>query len=342
MAQPLGMEPVGKFAAAILAALLVLTGPARAATLLVGPDAALKTPSAAAAEAVDGDTVEIVPGEYFDCAIWRADNLTIEGTGPGVVLTDKPCEGKAAFIIRGNAVTLRNLTFTRIRVPDQNGAGIRAEGRGLIVESSRFTNNQTGLLAGDNPASAVSVIDCDFTANGVRDIGPPSPALSVGAIATLRVERSRFADNRGGADILSSAGRTELIANHIEDGESGVRDALVVLANGGNLVMADNLLRRGPSGVRLNAAVHAYPGPAGVLELRANILLNASTRPAALLLDWSAGSTVLTANVLGRGDVERSTEGYWRHQTIAAARALYADARHLASADLRALRSIPH
>ncbi len=326
---------------AILASFL-LAAPAHAATLQVGPGRAFDRPSAAAQAARDGDTIVIAPGDYYDCAIWTHDRLTIAGSGPGVVITDTICQGKALFIVRGNDTTIRDITFTRARVADNNGAGIRAEGGDLMVESSRFINNQVGLLDGGRPGSTVRIVNCDFTANGVRDIGPPSPALSVGAIATLRVEGSRFENSHGGADILSNAGRTELIGNRIEDGGTGVRDALVVLANGGNLVMEDNLLRRAPSVARFNAAVHAYAGPAGKLEFRRNTLVNASARPAALLLDWSRGTADFAANVLGRGDVERSTEGFWRNQAITAARDLYAGARRLAGAELRALQSIPH
>ena len=329
---------------AVLLAAVLLAAPAQAASLTVGPGRAFSTPGAAAQAAQDGDTIAIDPGEYYDCAILNRDHLTIAGTGPitgaGVVITDTTCQNKALFIVRGNDTTIRNITFTRARVADNNGAGIRMEGRDLTVESSRFINNQTGLLDGGQPGSTVRVIDCDFTDNGVRDIGPPSPALSVGAIATLHVERSRFADSHGGAHILSGAGRTELIGNRIEDGKDGVRDALVVLTDGGSLVMADNLLRRAPGAMRANAAVHAYPGPAGTLELRRNTLVNASGRPAALLLDWSRGTADFAGNVLDRGDVERSTEGFWRHQAITAASDLYANARHLAGAELRALQSM--
>jgi hypothetical protein len=62
-----------------LAAILASTSPLIAATLLVGPEALLKTPSAAAAIAQNGDTVVVAAGDYFDCAIWRANDLTIEG-----------------------------------------------------------------------------------------------------------------------------------------------------------------------------------------------------------------------------------------------------------------------
>src|SRR5690242_11998275 len=83
---------------------------AAARTLAVGADRALKTPSAAASVAADGDTIVIDAGEYFDCAVWRANNLTIEGGGENVVITDKACEGKGLFVIHGNDVTVRNLT----------------------------------------------------------------------------------------------------------------------------------------------------------------------------------------------------------------------------------------
>ena len=325
--------------AAVALAIALLVASAHAATLEVGPGRAFDRPSAAARAAQDGDTILIDPGEYYDCTIWNRNRLTIAGTGPGSVITDTACQGKALFVIQGDDTTIRDITFTRARVADHNGAGIRLEGRNLTVESSRFVNNEVGLLDGGRAGSTVRIVDCDFTANGVRNTTRPSPALEIGAGALLHVERSRFADSHGGADILSGTARTELNGNRIEDGETGVRDALVVLAHGGDLAMADNLLRRGPNAARVNTAVHAYPGPAGRMELRRNTLVNASARPAALLLDWSGGTTDFAANVLERGDVERSTEGSWRHFAIQSARDLYAAARHSAAVEVRALQA---
>jgi hypothetical protein len=106
-------------------------GVAIARTLEVGSDKPYKVPSLAAADAKDGDHILIGPGEYFDCAVWRANNLVIEDSGPDAmaIVTDKTCMGKAIFVIAGNDTTVRNLTLTRARVPDMNGAGIRTEGR---------------------------------------------------------------------------------------------------------------------------------------------------------------------------------------------------------------------
>ena len=133
---------------------LILASNASARTLEVGPKRELKNPSDAARIAKSGDRIVIDPGEYFDCALWHADAITIEAAGPAgkVVLTDRACAGKASFVIGGNDVTLRGLVFTRIRVPDGNGAGIRAEGRNLTIERCAFVNNQMAILAADQPA----------------------------------------------------------------------------------------------------------------------------------------------------------------------------------------------
>ncbi len=112
-----------------------------ASVIDVGPTQRLRLPSQAAAIARTGDTIRIAPGEYTDCAIWRASGLTIEGTGPGATIAGKSCAGKGIFIIDGNDVTVRNLTFAYAAVADRNGAGIRAEGHNLTVENSHFIDN---------------------------------------------------------------------------------------------------------------------------------------------------------------------------------------------------------
>ena len=133
----------------VFAAMLLATcGAARAAILDAGTGQRYAQPSAAIAAAQSGDTVQIHPGQYFDCAVIRQSNITIEGVGDGVVLTDRTCGGKGILITNGNNITIRNLTLQRARSADQNGAGIRAQGGNLTVEDTRFINNQMGILAG--------------------------------------------------------------------------------------------------------------------------------------------------------------------------------------------------
>jgi hypothetical protein len=339
-------------AALILVPACLLAAPARSAQLTVGPGQTLRTPAEAAAAAQDGDTVSISPGSYFDCAIWTADNLTIEGSGPGVVLTDKPCEGKASFVIRGSGITIRNLTFTRIRVPDRNGAGIRVEGGSVTIEHSRFVDDQIGVLVSDTPpdrpAGTIVVRDCAFSGNGLPDRSDGTADLLVGRVALLRVEGSRFGEGRGGAEITSAALRTELVGDRIDGGDAMPPAYLVGALAGGSLVMEDTVLTLRAKGLpRIAAIAVARDGglPPGTLALRRIELVNQTAVSAVLLRNWTGVTPELVGNVVGQGDVEASDSGallhrvkHLAHQTIAWLRATAGQTRHVTATALRGLR----
>ena len=186
----------------------------------VGPEEELKTPSQAARLVRSGDTVQInpMPGGYYDCAIWGADDLTIEGIGNDVRLTDTTCQGKAIFITAGKRITIRNLAFERARVPDQNGAGIRAEGEDLLVEDSRFINDESGILAAASPNSKITIRNSQFTANGTCASSRCVGAIAVDQIAQLTVIHCKISGTKGGDAIRSLAAHTRLVGNNVEDG----------------------------------------------------------------------------------------------------------------------------
>ena len=284
---------------AIAATILCFCKPANARTLEVGPDQDLKTPSAAAAIAIPGDTVQIDPGEYFDCAVWSEDNLKIEGKGAGAVITDKTCQGKALFITKGNDITIRNLTFTRARVPDQNGAGIRVEGRNLTIEHSRFVDNENGILAGDSPQSRIIIKDSDFIRNGKCE-SACAHGVYIGHIALLHIENSKFFETREGHHIKSRALRTELIGNEITDGPKGTASYEVELPNGGSLLMENNVLEKGPNNGNRTAAVSI--GAEGVtqrtdeLVFKDNKFTNDDPHETFFVKNLTATEAVLTGN----------------------------------------------
>lgn len=237
------------FAVSLVTVLTVAEpGNALARTLVVGPNAEFKLPSDAIKKAEDGDVVRIAAGEYFDCAFVRANNVTIEGTGPdaSAVLTDTACGGKALLVISGSNVTVRNLTLTRARVPDGNGAGIRAEGKGLTVDHVKFINNQEGILGG-TPESAMVITNSEFTRNGAcLDGAGCAHAIYVGELALLHVENSKFFETRTAHHIKSRAKRTEVIGCDISDGDKGTASYEIELPVGGDLVARNNTIFKGP------------------------------------------------------------------------------------------------
>ena len=100
--------------------------------LLVGPGAPIARIADAARLAHDGDTVEILPGEYHgDVAVWTQKRLTIRGVGraPTLVADNQSAEGKAIWVFREGDFLVENITFRGARVADLNGAAIRFERR---------------------------------------------------------------------------------------------------------------------------------------------------------------------------------------------------------------------
>jgi hypothetical protein len=291
---------------------------ATARTLVVGADRELKVPSAAAAVASDGDTVAIDAGEYFDCAVWRANGLTIEGSADNVVITDTTCEGKALFVTVGNDITIRNLTFARARVPDGNGAGIRAEGGNLRVEHSRFVNNESGILAIGLPDGTVTVVDSEFAGNGRCAAARCAHALAVDQVALLRVENCKFTATKQGHHIVSRAVRSELSGNEIADGPEGNSSYLVDIPNGDSLVMVNNVLEKGPKSSNPATAImlgeEARVPATGEYVFSGNRFSNDTGAATIFIRNWTSVTAKLDGNILGGRTTAVSSDGYFLHQ----------------------------
>ena len=231
---------------------------AQARTLEVGPGKEYKQPSAAIAAAKDGDRVAISPGEYFDCATTRAANLTIEGVGDAskVVLTDKACGGKGLLVIGGDKTTVRNLTLTRARVPDGNGAGIRNEAPNLTVDGVLFINNQNGILSTPPSPGTVLIRNSRFERNGgCGNPGGCAHGMYVEGSSLVRVENSHFVGTKEGHHLKSRAQRTEVVGSTLEDGPDGTASYLVDVSNGGSVLLRGNTMEKGPNAQNTSAAV---------------------------------------------------------------------------------------
>ena len=315
----------------LLLAASLLAGPASARVLQVGPGG-LPSLAAAVREAGDGDTIRLAAGSYYECAVLTQRGLVLEG--PGAVLTDRTCEGKALLVVRGDNLVVRDVTLARARVPDRNGAGIRLEAQGLTLERVRFDNDEVGMLAAEGGPGVIRVTDCRFEGGGVAG-ARPTAALTVGGVALLRVEGSVFSGVKGG-QVSTLAARSELTGNRIATGaEAGAGAA--VQAGGGLLVMRDNVLEAGPSMPPHGAAVVASGSGA---ELRGNRLLNGTGRPMTLLLDWTDATPVLAGNVVGAGDSVVGSAGLWRHRAGNLAREAWTEGRTAAGDAKRAVKDV--
>ncbi|NMG56198.1 right-handed parallel beta-helix repeat-containing protein [Aromatoleum aromaticum] len=237
---------------------LVLSEPARAATLRVGPEEAITTIAEVARLARDGDIVEIQPGEYRgDVASWTQRRLTIRGVGerPVLIADGRSAEDKATWVIRNGDFVIDNVEFRGARVVDGNGAGIRFERGRLHVRNCAFVDNQTGILT-SNFSDAELRIDDSLFADAPRQEHSLPHLLYVGRIAQLEIFGSRFHNGYRGHLIKSRARRSDIRYNLIYDGRAGEASYEIDLPNGGNATLVGNVI--GQSAATRNPVVVAY------------------------------------------------------------------------------------
>jgi hypothetical protein len=241
----------------LVLALALLGASAAARTLEVGPGKRFPVPSAAARAAQPGDRVLIAPGGYRDCAVWRAADLTIEAAGGDVVIFGPVCGDKALFVTAAPRITIIGLTFDGAVATPGNGAGIRAEGGDLAIRRARFTHNQNGILGGPQPPGArLLITDSHFIGNGALEHGREcAHGLYAGGFALVRITRSRFEATRVCHHVKSRAAQTEIIDTEIIDGPDTRTSYLVDVPNGGNLLLANSRLRKGPRATNTTTAV---------------------------------------------------------------------------------------
>jgi hypothetical protein len=286
-----------------LALLAVFAQAAGAAVLEAGAGKPFKTPSAAIAKAKDGDTVRVAAGVYEDCAIIRQNNFTLEGVGD-VTMRAKICEGKAILVVKGSGVTIRGLTLSDAKVPDGNGAGIRAEGAGLLVDGTQFIDNENGILGSNDPKVSIKVVNSVFDGNGAcRPVC--AHGIYAGHSASLRVEKSKFFRQNEGHHIKSRALVTEIVDCRISDGPFGTASVLIDIPNGGTVLIEGNDLVKGPmSSNPANTIMIGAEGetnPPGPIVIRNNHMGNLSHRGTTFVHNFGSVPVQLIDNRLGSG-----------------------------------------
>jgi hypothetical protein len=287
-------------ACALLPAMLV--DEARATTLRVGPQHALKAPSAAAKVARDGDRIEIEAGVYAgDAAVWRQSGLTLRGIGGRAHLQadGAQAEGKGIWVIKGNDTIVENIEFSRAKVPDRNGAGIRLEGRNLTVRNCYFHDNENGILAGSNGASDVFIEHSEFARNGAGD--GQSHNLYIGTVRTFTLRESYVHHAMVGHNVKSRALKNVIENNRIMDEADGRASYAIDLPDGGISFVVGNVLQQGPKSENstiLAYAAEKYRNPANRLFVLNNTFFNGNPAGGRFLsIRTGADSIVVMNNV---------------------------------------------
>ncbi|MDY0073888.1 MAG: hypothetical protein RBR77_14740 [Thauera sp.] len=271
--------PGSRLAPLLLGLGVALPSFAQAATWLVGPDTPYPRISDVCRQARDGDTIDILPGEYrADVCVWRQKQLTLRGIGerPVLIADGKIAEGKAIWVMRNGNFLVDNIEFRGARAKGGNGAGIRHEHGHLEVRNSHFIDNQMGLLTANFDDTELIVRDSLF-ANAPRQQSPLPHLLYVGRIKRFEISGSRFHQGHYGHLIKSRARRNDIRYNLLYDSAGGEASYEIDLPNGGHSVIIGNII--GQSASTQNPAVIAYGAegpiwPDSALYLAHNTLLS--------------------------------------------------------------------
>ena len=249
----------------------------------VGPGLALSRIADAIRQAADGDSIEILPGDYpGDVAVIHQRRLSLLGLASGphdrprLLAAGQHVEGKAIWVVRGGDIQVAKLHFEGARVADRNGAGIRFERGHLHLSQCSFTDNQNGVLTGNAIDSSLMIDDCDFGQAPVNPDNLPH-LLYVGRIGQVSIHGSRFRAGHEGHLIKSRARRTRLIGNLLDDGPTGQASYEIDLPEGGEALVEGNTVVQSPG--TQNPVMLAYGAerphwPLNRLTLRRNTFIN--------------------------------------------------------------------
>jgi len=259
--------------------------------------------------------IKITAGNYSgDVATWSASNLTICGIGGRARLfaNGKNAQGKAIWVVAGSNITIDSIEFHDATVPDQNGAGIRAEHGGfLAIRNSGFFDNENGILGADGTAT-VSIDHSEFARNGFGDGFTHN--IYIGQAAKLTVTNSFFHEAKIGHNLKSRAKETHIENSYFMDGPNGTSSYLADFPNGGLVYLRGNLFQKGPKADNSTAIAYAAEGSAwsvNTLEMVHNTVVITRSGGAFLSAPSGTQSVKLTANLFaGTGSPTLMTGGF--------------------------------
>lgn len=252
-------------------------------------------------------TIRIAPGTYRDCAVQERGRIAFVAAEPGKVVFDGGiCDDKAALVLRGRGASVDGIIFRNMRVPDENGAGIRLEQGPLTVTNAMFRDSQQGILTGNDPSATIRIDRSTFSGLGYCG-NDCAHSIYIGHYGTLIVTRSRFERGTGGHYVKSRSARVEISDNSFDDVKGRLTNYMIDLPAGSVGTITRNMFVQGPNkenhSAMITVAAEQRENPSRGLSISGN---TASLAPGVswstvFVADWSHEPLAIGANTLGKG-----------------------------------------
>lgn len=241
--QPVGIAELRKEIADNFGSWTPQTGGSLPAQTLAIGTATFTSLDAAVKALQSGNVLEIGPGVYRTPLVIVPDQVTVVGRGR--VTFDGPnAEGKAAIVIKGNNTRIVNIECMNIRVPSENGACVRMEGRNLDLEHVYFHDSEEGLLTTDQPG-ILNIRDSRFELLGMNGF---AHGVYTGG-GELNVTDSLFLASVSQGHEIKSRSAVTRIAHCVLASLDAQDSRLLDLPNGGLVTIQDSVLEKGPASV---------------------------------------------------------------------------------------------
>jgi len=224
--------------------------------LTVGPGKQYATLRNAQLAATDGAVIEIDAGTYTDdVTVWRQNRVTIRGVGGGrahiagnrVIPFDGSDRnnGMGLMVIRGTGITVENIEFSGALVTDQNGAGIRNQGRDLTICNGYHHDNEDGYLG--EALGTLLIEYSEFSFNGECPSGGCNHNLYVDGGDRLIFRHNYSHHSIIGHTLKTRAAENYILYNRLMDEDTGSSSYNIDVPNGGLTFVIGNLIQQGPN-----------------------------------------------------------------------------------------------
>jgi hypothetical protein len=254
-------------------------------------------------------TILIAPGVYHQCTVQAGGVITFKAIRPGTAIFDgTTCEGKAAFVLRGQGSTVDGIVFRNMRVGDGNGAGVRTEMGNLTVTNSMFLDSQEGILGGEPTTQKIVIDGSTFAGLGQCDQSPDcAHSIYLANEGSVKITNSRFERGTGGHYVKLRVPNVTIADNSFDDTAGHKTNYMIDLPEGGTGLISGNTFVQGRdkenwTAFIVVAAEHQNYTAAGLrVEGNSASLAPGETRSPAFVADYSHERLALGNNRLGAG-----------------------------------------